>query len=188
MEIFFRVTGLLWGKPPVTSGFTYQKPVMRRFGVFFYLICAWTNGWANYRNAGNLRHHRAHYDVSVVISLLDELSKSSFFLPYHIYSCLHDDPMILKSFQHYWSFVRGTTCHWWIPRAQVPILQLVSCRYPRPAHCWGNIKICWHLISFFEYYMEQVVIIPKDNTDNPKSSHGSWMPDLNNDNGNSTSC
>ena len=29
------------------------------------LICAWTNGWANNRDVGNLRRHLAHHDVIV---------------------------------------------------------------------------------------------------------------------------
>ena len=36
-----------------------------RGGCVFSLICAWTNGWASNRNAGDLRRHRAHYDVTV---------------------------------------------------------------------------------------------------------------------------
>ena len=32
------------------------------------LICAWTSGWANNRDAGNLRRHRAYYDVTVMTS------------------------------------------------------------------------------------------------------------------------
>ena len=32
----------------------------------FSSICSWTNGWANNRDAGDLRHHRAHYDVTVM--------------------------------------------------------------------------------------------------------------------------
>ena len=32
----------------------------------FSLICAWTNGWANHRYAGDLRRHRTHYDVTVM--------------------------------------------------------------------------------------------------------------------------
>ena len=32
----------------------------------FSLICAWINGWVNNREAGALRHHRAHYDVTVM--------------------------------------------------------------------------------------------------------------------------
>ena len=30
----------------------------------FCLICALTNGWVNNRGAGDLRRHRAHYDVT----------------------------------------------------------------------------------------------------------------------------
>ena len=30
------------------------------------LICAWMNGWVNNREAGDLRRHRAHYDVTVM--------------------------------------------------------------------------------------------------------------------------
>ena len=33
----------------------------------FTLICAWINGWVNNRDAGDLRRHRAHYDVTVMI-------------------------------------------------------------------------------------------------------------------------
>ena len=32
----------------------------------FSLICAWINGWVNNREAGDLRRHRAHYDVTVM--------------------------------------------------------------------------------------------------------------------------
>ena len=32
----------------------------------FYLICARISGWANNSEAGNLRSHRAHYDVIVM--------------------------------------------------------------------------------------------------------------------------
>ena len=33
------------------------------------LICAWLNGWVNIREAGDLRRHRAHYDVIVILIL-----------------------------------------------------------------------------------------------------------------------
>ena len=32
--------------------------------LMFSLICAWINGWVNQREAGDLRRHRAHYDVT----------------------------------------------------------------------------------------------------------------------------
>ena len=32
----------------------------------FSMICAWTNGWSNSRDADELRHHCAHCDVTVI--------------------------------------------------------------------------------------------------------------------------
>ena len=37
-----------------------------RGALVFSLICVWTNGWVNNRNADDLRCHRAHYDVTVM--------------------------------------------------------------------------------------------------------------------------
>ena len=31
------------------------------------MIWAWMNGWVNIREAGDLRHHRTHYDVTVML-------------------------------------------------------------------------------------------------------------------------
>ena len=40
-----------------------------RGALMFSLICARTNGWVNNRGAGDLRHHRTHYDVIVMESI-----------------------------------------------------------------------------------------------------------------------
>ena len=37
-----------------------------RGALMLSLICAWTNGWANNRDAGDLRGHGAHFDVTVM--------------------------------------------------------------------------------------------------------------------------
>ena len=34
--------------------------------LMFSLIYAWVNGWVNNGDAGDLRRHRAHYDVIVM--------------------------------------------------------------------------------------------------------------------------
>ena len=34
--------------------------------LMFSLICAWINNWVNNRKAGDLRRHRAHYDIIVM--------------------------------------------------------------------------------------------------------------------------
>ena len=37
-----------------------------RVALMFSLICAWTNCWANNRDAGDLRRHRVHHDITVI--------------------------------------------------------------------------------------------------------------------------
>ena len=37
-----------------------------RGALLFSLICTWINGWVSNREAGDFRHHRAHYDVIVM--------------------------------------------------------------------------------------------------------------------------
>ena len=38
-----------------------------RGALMFSLICVWIKGWVNNREAGDLRRHRGHYDVSVML-------------------------------------------------------------------------------------------------------------------------
>ena len=64
METFSALLALSGGNSPVTSEFPPQRPVTRSF--MFSLICAWINGWVNNREAGEGRHHSAHYDVIVM--------------------------------------------------------------------------------------------------------------------------
>ena len=64
METFSALLALCAGNSPVTGEFPAQRPVTRSFGVFFDLRL--TNGWVNNRNVGDLRHHFAHYDVTVM--------------------------------------------------------------------------------------------------------------------------
>ena len=67
MEAFSALLALCVGNSPVTGEFPSQRPVTRSFHVS--LICAWTNSWVNNREAGDLRRHRAHYDVTVMTKL-----------------------------------------------------------------------------------------------------------------------
>ena len=60
----FRVTGSLWGESTGHLWIPSQRPVTRSFE--FSLICAWTNGWANTRDADYLRPHRTHYYVTLI--------------------------------------------------------------------------------------------------------------------------
>ena len=67
MEIFSTLLALCAGKSPVTGEFRTQRPVTRSFEVS--LICAWINGLVNNRETGDLRPHRAHYDVILIMYL-----------------------------------------------------------------------------------------------------------------------
>ena len=60
---FSALLALCKGNSQVTDGFPPQGPVIQSFDVFFDL---WKNGSANNRDAGDLRRHRAHYDVTVM--------------------------------------------------------------------------------------------------------------------------
>ena len=62
METFSALLALCAGNSPVTGEFSSQRPVTQSFDVFS-LIRAWINGWVNNREAGDMRRHRASYDV-----------------------------------------------------------------------------------------------------------------------------
>ena len=63
METFFALLGLCEGIhwAPVES--SHKRPVTRIFDVFFDMR---KNGWASNWEGGDLRRHRAHYDISVM--------------------------------------------------------------------------------------------------------------------------
>ena len=50
-------------RSPVNSPYKGQW----RGALMFSLICNWGNSWANNGDAGDLRRHRAHYDVIVMV-------------------------------------------------------------------------------------------------------------------------
>ena len=61
METFSALLAICAGNSPVPDEFTAQRPVTRSFDFF---ICTSINGIVNNREAGDLRRHRAHYDVT----------------------------------------------------------------------------------------------------------------------------
>ena len=52
------------GNSPVTGEFRHKG--QWHGALVFSLVCAWTNGWINNRDAGGLRRQCAHYDVTVM--------------------------------------------------------------------------------------------------------------------------
>ena len=55
--------------------------------LMFSLIYAWINGWVNNREAGDLRRHRTHYDVSVM-GPTDVPAAKCFYIYIYILYCI----------------------------------------------------------------------------------------------------
>ena len=64
METISALLAICVGNSPVTVNIPHKG--QRRGALMFSLICAWINGWVNNGDAGDLRHNRAHYDVTVM--------------------------------------------------------------------------------------------------------------------------
>ena len=74
METFFALLALCAGNSPVTGEFTAKSQWCG--ALVFSLICAWISRWVNTREAGDLRRHRAHYDV-IVMNLTNSLFQTT---------------------------------------------------------------------------------------------------------------
>ena len=66
MESFSALLAFVRGEFTGPCEFPAQRPVTQSFD--FSLICVWINDWVNNREAGDLRRHRGHYDVTVMQS------------------------------------------------------------------------------------------------------------------------
>ena len=64
METFSALLALCAGNSPVTVNFSHKG--QWRGTWMFSLICTWINGWVNNWEAGDLRRHREHHDVTLM--------------------------------------------------------------------------------------------------------------------------
>ena len=107
---FSAVTGPLWGefaghrRIPLTKALTRASDA--ELWCFLWSALE-TNGWVNNRDAGELRRHRTHYDVTVMlVKGLVPNSTSTFKWPCY-YIIPHDDVIKWKHLPRFWPFVRG---------------------------------------------------------------------------------
>ena len=68
METFSTFLTLCAGNSPTPVNTAHKG--QWRGTLLLSLICAWINDWVNNREAGDLRRHRAHYDVIVIILVI----------------------------------------------------------------------------------------------------------------------
>ena len=78
METFSALLAICAGNSPVPVNSPHKG--QWRGALMFTLICARINGWVNNREAGDLRCHRAHYDVIV-------MSQDVLYQAYEIHDC-----------------------------------------------------------------------------------------------------
>ena len=96
METLSALLVLCVGNSPVTGEFPSQKPLTRSFDIFFDLRLK--NRWVNKRGAGDLRRHRAHYDVIVMFRLMDgntlRPGRNKRHFAYDVFKCIFLDENI----------------------------------------------------------------------------------------------
>ena len=138
MEIFSGLLPFCVGNSPVTGEFPHKG--QWHGALMFSLICAWTNSWVNYRDAGDLRRHLAYNDV-IVMKRKDHLGDSLVIIGYFIgrkLSCSHSSDVT-------WATQRL--------KSLAPILfgqQLIETKnkeIPVP-HIIGTVFSCYHIIMY----------------------------------------
>ena len=116
MKAFSALLSLCEGNPPVTGGFPSHRDSNAELW-YVSLICAWTNIWANNRDTGGLRHHRTHYDVTVMnkwdisrsCGWADGLART---LHRSIYNIHVDPPMLIRPTLLIWFIPAVSGCFW----------------------------------------------------------------------------
>ena len=81
METFSALLAICAGNSPVTVDSPHKG--QWRGVSMFVLIWAWINGWVNNGEAGDLRCHHAHYDVTLMHWLHWKLSLTAISLKWH---------------------------------------------------------------------------------------------------------
>ena len=66
METFSALLALCAGIPWSLGNSPHKGQWCR--ALILSLVCAWINGWVNNHEAGDLRRHHAHYDITVMVS------------------------------------------------------------------------------------------------------------------------
>ena len=67
METFSALLAICAGNSPAPMNSPHKGQWCG--ALMFTLICARINGWANNREAGDLRRHRAHFDVIIMVTV-----------------------------------------------------------------------------------------------------------------------
>ena len=98
-------TYLFGGNRGLNEVFCYQSHCEI---LVFSFICAWTNGWVNNWDVGDLRRHRVHcYVIVMITNTANRSSNNSMVIFKHSRSLRLLDMMMPCHFPYNWLFVRG---------------------------------------------------------------------------------
>ena len=130
----FRVTGHLCGEFPGPRWIPHTKASDAELGCFLWSV-PWINGWVNNREAGDLRRHRAHYDVIVVIQ--NTRTQNTMKVPNIKDTKIHQD--IRKEMSY-----RRKPGHWWLwvqknKRKTIPMVFGEKWKHP------GYLRPMWYM-------------------------------------------
>ena len=128
----FRVTGPFWGDRwiPLTKASDAEL-------CCFLFIYAWTNGWANNRNAADLRRHRAHYDITVMGHIV--LYQMGLVNPHWSQKCVGTD----QATNHYWN--RG----WTLSITSPSVIRRTSLNSLRPSDAYMRQQTNHHWLRWW---------------------------------------
>ena len=107
-----------------------------RRALLFSLICFWINGWVNNGEAGDLRRHRAHYDVTLM---------------YHHFVSHDHDVMMYDRYN-----IQAQNYH--LRDNSLYILYIYGIRCPTPT--LSTITVFTEVISRLEYGGSYLVMTP----------------------------
>ena len=110
MKTFSTLLAICVGNSPVNS----PHKGLWRGSLTISLISAWTNGWVNNRDTGDLRRHRAYYDITAIYDnfLVDTCAIfTRIFLGYFTDTadndCLNSNKLTLNDMGKYRSFIES---------------------------------------------------------------------------------
>ena len=120
METFSALMALCAGNSPVPVNSPHKG--QWRGALMFSLICAQINDWVNNREAGNLRRHRGHCDVTVMVQDLLVISSHR---AKRLFITIWNWVFLRSQSQSHFSFTFRKSCY---SRTDVKIMLLV-CQY-----------------------------------------------------------
>ena len=135
-----------------------------RGALMFSLIWAWINGWVNNSESGDLRRHRAHYDVTVMPHQNGHwacIRSAKFVASYHMMRLYIYIYIYIYIYYSTYALIQGNNSHWAEPsrdchyNALLPLTILytvwliLSLTIMSKFNCWNGCQRTWmHSLHF----------------------------------------